>query len=170
MRILLAADWHLGHDKLIEKAGRPPDFNERILDNLKKVRATADVLIFLGDICIRNDDQHHYRIREALGGLNQLKRWLILGNHDRKTKTWYLQHGWDFVAKELTFDAFGLRLLFTHIPQPPGDYDINIHGHLHNTGHHPECGLHGRQRLVMSEHTYAPINLATLLKGVKKGR
>lgn len=170
MKILVAADWHLGHDKLTEKAGRPPDFSERILSNLTAIRHQANVLICLGDVCIGNDWHWHAEVWKAIGGLTNLKRWLILGNHDRKTKTWYLQHGWDFVAEELTMDAFGLRLLFTHVPRPPGDYDLNIHGHLHNTGHHPECGLHDKQRLVMSEHTYAPIKLDTLLKGVAKGR
>jgi len=28
--------------------------------------------------------------------------------------------------------AYGKNILFSHTPQPIGDYDINIHGHFHN--------------------------------------
>jgi len=168
VNIALAADWHLGHDNLVEKAGRPIGFDLRIMKGLRAM-PQVEVLIFLGDICIGDDEYWHGLIAGNMAR-RQTKMWLIRGNHDRKTDSWYLRNGWDFVADELTMNSFGLRLLFTHIPRPPGDYDLNIHGHLHNTGHHPECGLHAQQHLVMSEHDYKPVMLNTILKGITKTR
>jgi len=167
MKIAIGADWHFGHDKLVEKAGRPEDFAQRIIKGIERACLSADVLLCLGDVCIGNDAYHHCVLWQATKWSN-IKRWLILGNHDRKTKTWYLQSGWDFVADELYLNIHGLRILFTHRPQPPGDYDLNIHGHLHNTGHHPECGRHDKQVLIASEPTYQPVMLSTIIKGVTR--
>lgn len=167
MKIAIGSDWHFGHSKLVENGYRPVDYTQRLMKGIKGLAGVADVLLCLGDVCIGNDAYHHYEINKATYWTG-MKKWLILGNHDRKTKSWYLRNGWHFVADELYLNIHGLRILFTHRPQPPGGYDLNIHGHLHDTGHHPECGLHEKQRLIASEPTYQPVMLSTILKGVTR--
>jgi hypothetical protein len=61
----------------------------------------------------------------------------------------------------------GKRILFTHKPQPVGDYDINVHGHLHNTGHRDEeyqAIKHDGQLLIEIESSFDIKNLDKLLR------
>jgi calcineurin-like phosphoesterase family protein len=61
------------------------------------------------------------------------KKWLVRGNHDKKSLTWYTEHGWDMVCESFCLVAFGKKILFSHIPiKDDGWYDINIHGHFHD--------------------------------------
>jgi calcineurin-like phosphoesterase family protein len=92
------------------------------------------------------------------------------GNHDRKSNSWYLANGWDFVADEMTVTLFGMRIAFSHKPLTSYLYPgtgINIHGHHHNTLHHPEDQVTSRHKLVCIEHGYAPVTLQQLLTGTK---
>lgn len=130
MRILIIADMHLGHEELAEDKFRPRGFSEKILSNLGRIINPSDLLINLGDICINSDETWHERI-----GYIDCKRWLILGNHDKKTWSWYMNHGWDWVGDSCSVEMFGKKILFSHIPvKENGQFDINIHGHFHNFG------------------------------------
>lgn len=94
------------------------------------------------------------------------KRWLIRGNHDKKSMGWYLSHGWDLVAEQITLDIYGKRVALSHRPiTAHDDFDINIHGHFHNSGHHPEDATTGKHRLLFMEHEYKPVSLRKLVEG-----
>ena len=95
MNYWVISDTHFGHDKISECFGRPKDFEKKILKSLNFVRE-EDVLIHLGDFCIGKDAYWHEKFmshfeKESYGA----KLWLIKGNHDHKTKTWYFDKGWD---------------------------------------------------------------------------
>ena len=157
----ISADLHLGHDILQEYSGRPQDFERQVLQHHHNMMNETDIFIFLGDFCISNDLHWHDTFLNA-PAIDGVKKWLIRGNHDRKTNGWYYDHGWDVVADELVISLYGYRLLFTHKPvnllrDPP--IDFNIHGHLHNTEHHEEVESNLRtekHKLIMMEHGYAP--------------
>ena len=96
------------------------------------------------------------------------KRWLVRGNHDSKSYSWYSEHGWDFIAERITMKMFGKTIAFSHMPIKDDGYDINIHGHFHNSDHRrhePELLAikNEKQKLVMMEHVYAPVNLQSLV-------
>ena len=127
MNIWLTTDTHFGHDKMLEYCGRPKDHSERILKALYRI-PTEDLIIHLGDVCIEKDEYWHNCLR------NLSNKILIIGNHDRKSYNWYLEHGWKFVAEQFIWNYLGKRILFSHIPlKNDGQFDINIHGHFHNT-------------------------------------
>jgi len=133
MKVYLITDTHFNHDKMVEYCGRPKDFEDLIYKSLKSLPADC-ILIHLGDICIGNDDVVHRHINQATGAT--IKKILVKGNHDRKSNNWYLEHGWDFVCDKFEDTYFGKKIMFSHVPTvDDGEFDINIHGHFHNTLH-----------------------------------
>lgn len=152
-------DTHFGHTKMHEYCGRPEGFEYKILRNSGLLVGESDILIHLGDFCIGDDLVWHERFMRVCRG----KKWLIRGNHDRKSLTWYLSHGWDFVADSVTLNVFGHTVILSHRPTSvPCDY-VNVHGHQHNTMHHPEDAMDDRNRLVYIEHEYMPVNLMKII-------
>ena len=162
MKIWLITDTHYNHDKMIELCGRPKNFARRIHRNLVKELGADDLLIHLGDVCIGNDADVHERYVATLPG----RRVLVRGNHDRKSDHWYLTHGWHFVCEQFTMTASRKRILFSHAPVPDdGSYDVNVHGHLHNSGHRPAGDSSRRRLLAIEETDYQPVLLRTFLRG-----
>lgn len=130
-RYWLTTDTHLGHKQMIEYCGRPEGFEQIILDNLKKVLLPSDVLIHLGDVCIGSDEKWNKELLSLPG-----KKWLIKGNHDNKSNSWYLRQGWDFVGNTISDIFFGKKIVLSHAPvKVEEDIDLMIHGHFHNTLH-----------------------------------
>ena len=91
----IITDTHFGHDSMMKLCGRPEGFSEKILINLNRTVHCPDVLIHLGDICIGKEEYWHSELMKWAC----CKKWLIRGNHDKKSDMWYLNHGWDFVAE-----------------------------------------------------------------------
>jgi len=160
MKIYLTTDTHFNHKKLIEY-GRPEDFEERIWKGLKVINEN-DMLIHLGDVCIGDDEMINRRFTMNNGA----KKVLVLGNHDHKSVKWYLEHGWDMVCERFDLKMYGKRIAFTHMPIAwDGYFDINIHGHFHNTDsrrYEEEFKkiMSGYNKLLALEYTdYKPVNL-----------
>lgn len=158
MKMYLITDTHFNHKKVIEYCGRPENYEQLLFSSMNNVPEDS-VLIHLGDVCIGKDNEMHEKYIKPL----KCKKWLIRGNHDRKSDSWYYERGWDMVCDQLMLKRFGKRVLFSHMPQPrlavpsinPSVmgiplFDINIHGHFHNTSHRsvePEL-----QRIYSKEH------------------
>ena len=124
MNFYVTADTHLGHNKY-----RSNDFQHEIYRQMSYYLRDEDVLIHLGDVCMGKDDTHNNLFTRSLKG----KKWLVKGNHDNKTNSWYIDHGWDFVGDMVQLNMFGKVIFLTHCPMLPTIHDsINIHGHLHD--------------------------------------
>jgi len=128
MNYKIITDTHFNHDKMVEYCGRPKDFELRIEKGLKQLTGD-DILIHLGDICIGKDQEIHDRYIKWL----PCRKWLIRGNHDKKSNNWYLRNGWDFVADMFSIILFGKEIIFSHRPLGITGDVINIHGHFHNS-------------------------------------
>lgn len=161
MTFWVISDTHFGHSKMRELCGRPDDFEERILRNVMKMVKEGDVLIHLGDVCIGDDAKWHLKFHLICRG----KQWLIRGNHDKKSFSWYLDHGWDFVADGVELKMFGKVIALSHVPVliPIDPVYVNVHGHHHANRHHPEDATGPNHRLVAVEHGYAPVKLASVV-------
>lgn len=172
MNIWITTDTHFYHDKMLEYCGRPQGFEILIYKRLKAVLHEDDVLIHLGDIVVSSgqEEKAHAQFIQTLPG----KHWLMRGNHDRKSNNWYLNHGWDCVAEYLADTYFGKRVVFSHIPLRDHGYDINFHGHFHNSDHRRhEPGLlaikNDKQKLLALEwNNYQPWSLQTLIEHPQK--
>lgn len=158
MKYYIITDTHFGHDKIKDHCSRPDGFEEIILNNIKNTVSENDVLIHLGDVAW--SEQSMWNLK--LASVSPFKRWLMLGNHDKQSRSWYYKRGWSFVGESCTLDVYGKRILFSHEPAKDGDYDINIHGHLHNTGHH-DYKKTVRHLCFFIEHHYTPVNLERLI-------
>jgi len=128
LNIWLTTDWHLGADDDLPK--RPRGTSGKIMDRLGMALNPSDLLICLGDIMWNEYDYWSERLSHI-----ECKKWLVIGNHDKKSVNWYMTHGWDWVGESFTLKMFGKTILFSHIPQKDtGDFDVNIHGHFHAFG------------------------------------
>ena len=163
MKYWLLPDTHFGHDNMIEYENRPQDFSGRILTNVVRYVSKDDVIIHLGDFCIGNDNRWHmmFNVNVPRG----TKKWLIRGNHDKKSNSWYMEHGWDMVCTSLGMHTFGKKILLTHERQLALiDYDINIHGHSHSKGISDSNHI----ALAIERMHYTPVRLRTVVeKGLK---
>jgi calcineurin-like phosphoesterase family protein len=164
MNYWVTADTHLGHMAMIEKCGRPDDFSRRIVNNTAAIVQEGDVLIHLGDFCLYADEFWNEQFSSKVLG----KHWLVRGNHDRKTSSWYLSRGWDCVVERLDMSLFGVDIAFTHRPVWPHMLEagqLNIHGHHHNTRHHPEDEVTFQHRCInVEDNNYGPINLRRVIE------
>ena len=118
----------MGHESLTDDGFRPKGFSEKILKNLKRAVTPKTTLMHLGDVSFDKNDYWHDEITQ----LPWEKKWLLLGNHDKRSESWYLARGWDFVGMEMVQHMFGKKILFSHMPRPIGDCDLNVHGHFHD--------------------------------------
>lgn len=161
MKYWVIADTHFGHDKMKEYCGRPDGFEIKTLKNIKSLVGEEDVLIHLGDFCIGQDSYWHKMFMDVC----KSKKWLIRGNHDRKSLTWYQNVGWDFVGDFVGLERYNKKILFSHKPTQFGQDFLNIHGHCHNTFHHSQF-VHIKENavLVMLEHSYKPFRLKTIVE------
>jgi len=157
----IIADTHFNHtDQMIAYCGRPENYNELLWKSFEDLQ-DDDIFIHLGDICIGKDSQVHDKLQEF-----KFRKILVRGNHDRKTNTWYLNHGWDFVCEQFKDTLYGKNILFSHKPKAwDGEFEINIHGHFHNSDYRrtdPELAKikTGYHKLLSLEYEgYKPIKL-----------
>jgi len=171
----IITDTHFNHQKIHDFCDRPVGFEETILKNMENCIGENDVLIHLGDVAWKDDGYWHNRIME----IPCFRRWLVKGNHDRKTQSWYLNRGWDFVGKTLSLDIHNRRIIFSHIPLidfriDSSNFDYNIHGHFHNLAHrvaanepHIAKHLHSKHILIKLEHLYKPQKLETIINEIE---
>lgn len=129
--IWIISDTHFNHAAMLTYCNRPVDFEKRIYKQLRLLNK-EDILIHLGDICMGKDQEMHDKYISTLN----CRKILVKGNHDHKSNTWYLNNNWDFVCKTFRDKYFGKKILFSHKPMIDDGYDLNIHGHFHNSGHH----------------------------------
>jgi len=123
----VVTDTHFNHDAIIKACGRPTNADELIIGAMKKWCAAQDWIIHLGDVIF----YQYPKIAEILVQI-PCRKILVLGNHDKKSKNWYMNNGFHFACHSFTWE----NVLFTHKPvvQFPDDIDYNIHGHWHNNG------------------------------------
>lgn len=165
MNYWITSDTHFGHDKLIEICGRPKNFSELVLKRNIKTVQFDDILIHLGDVCIGKDGYWNRRFTQTI----TCKKWLVKGNHDKRSDTWYIEHGWDFVSDRIYLKKFGKEIMFTHIPIDINGFDLNIHGHFHNLDHRyferKEWARRSDKHILISleYNNFMPLNLKNII-------
>ena len=173
--VWIVSDMHFLHDKLCEPeyCSRPKDHSTKIFKNLMQI-PEGDMLICLGDISIgRELDVYEWFIKPL-----KCKKILVKGNHDRKSNSWYLEHGWDFVCYSFIDTYFSKRILFSHFPKPYTDCDYNFHGHLHNNVYKVEQLNTENKKFINERHilvacelsNYRPLKLNYMIDKIEKFR
>lgn len=169
MNYWLISDTHFNHLKLEEWGGRSGDWQKRIYKGLSTI-PKGDTIIHLGDLCIGGDEECTAEFMSRLSGVKKI---LVLGNHDKRSKQWYTERGWDFVCDGIEMIFMGHYLHFTHRPaRPQGNTSWNIHGHTHGNLHRSEEYFSYYDKAYHIDISpelvgYEPLRLDTLMKKYK---
>lgn len=148
------SDTHFNHENIIKYCNRPfnnvIEMNEHIINKWNEKINKNDVIYHLGDFALQSDESAVLNLVSQLNG-NII---LILGNHDRHGKQWFLDCGFVEVHKSLIISNY----LLSHRPQTVdklAENMVNIHGHIHNA----ESDLNKGQYINVSCENvdYAPI-------------
>lgn len=134
--VWVISDTHFSHKNIIKYENRPfnnvEEMNEAMISNWNKTVKPKDTVWHLGDVFFCNSEQSK-EIGNRLNG-NKI---LILGNHDKKTKTHYNECGFGEVfEKDVYIVSFSKPIVFSHHPV---DSELlkslgvkNVHGHVHS--------------------------------------
>lgn len=155
----LITDTHWNHDFMLQ-CGRPADFGEQLLKNLRHLLTPQDTLYHLGDVIFYK----YPDLKEMLDSIPGTKV-LLMGNHDKKSKGWYARNGFAFVADMIVLDD--IMLSHKPIERLPSGVRLNVHGHWHNDDHHkrPEWYSESTHRLLSVEVTnYKPVKLEEFVR------
>lgn len=126
-RIWLIADFHFGHRSIINYCNRPfkdvSEMNTTLIRNYNKVVDHNDIVYILGDLSFLNTESTT-QIVKSLKGF----KFLIKGNHDRKSNSCYRKMGFMEVYDKPIL--LGNSIILSH--EPVFSNLLNIHGHIHN--------------------------------------
>lgn len=160
----LISDTHFFHDGIIKLTGRNKHSMDDFLAAWKELIKPEDEVLHLGDIFMGRGSTN--KAKSLLPGLSG-KKFFIRGNHDHESTAWYSLYGFTEVGKDsrLYYEWEGKRVLFSHYPDCHNyDWDINIHGHIHDGGYAP-----GTPKLdyrnICFEINNRPIRLREVLEG-----
>jgi len=129
--VYFTADMHFGHRAIINMQSRPfesvEEMNRVLLQNFNSVVHKDDTVYILGDIC------HHMKIEDADELIRKMhgKKYLIIGNHDKKYDPRLFEDIRDFM--KVSVDGCNFALM--HYPmlswpkKSSGGYQL--HGHIH---------------------------------------
>lgn len=153
----IITDTHFHHENLVNICNRPVDFTEQIIKNWQFMIKEEDLVIHLGDITW-NDDL----VIDKLHG----RKILVKGNHDKKSNSFYMAHGFQFSCESFSMYIGGMDIIFSHKPFIFHEHDINIHGHLHSLAQVKSICLH--YPLALEATDYKPILLGDILPVLAK--
>lgn len=160
--VFVTSDNHWEHKNIQAYENRPDGHYQLMRDRWFETVAADDVVLHLGDLCVFGKKENHDQWVDGLPG----RKYLLLGNHDDRKQEWYEGHGFQVLGRErLLFDAGTIRLSFSHEPDADdGEWDVNVHGHLHANEHRGTASTPERRRNVCVElHDYRPVRLRDVL-------
>ena len=171
--IYLISDTHFNHKNIITYENRPfssiSEMNDEMIKRWNAVVKPEDTVIHLGDVGLGNEST----LKGIVPQLNGHKI-LIKGNHDTKSKNFYLECGFEEVVSTKLEVIDGVRIYFSHRPESrPGDgseYDIHLYGHVHTLGCHdlyPTIARNGAC-LCVERWNYTPVQLSKVLDMCKE--
>lgn len=157
--IWLYSDPHFGHKNVIKYCNRPfktvGEMNTQLIKNFNKVVEHDAIVFILGDFSFLNTES----TKEILKAMKGFK-YLIKGNHDRKTNSFYRSIGFmEVYDKPILFTYKDFTYILSHdsINTAQGNF-INIHGHTH--GQTPN--LPWSFDVSVENTEYKPIKLETI--------
>lgn len=170
--IYVISDTHFNHKNIIQYENRPfasiSEMNDTLIKNWNSVIKPEDTVIHLGDIGLGKESS----LRCIVPSLNGHKI-LIKGNHDGKSKNFYLECGFEEVCGTKLEIIDGVEVFFSHCPESrPGDgshYDIHLYGHVHSKGKDDDFPTIARNGACMcvERWEYKPVLLSEVLERCK---
>jgi calcineurin-like phosphoesterase family protein len=166
----VTSDWHIGHENVIAYDRRPfrsiDHMCQMLVHNFNSVASESSHTIVLGDTFFKATREEATDIMAAMNGTKTL----IRGNHDRRTRKWYLDIGFESVLDSAEYyDVCLGKITLIHNPLHARDARYVIHGHKHST--QPDTSVGGIRRVDAgaTAWNYRPAPFAKvidLLRGV----
>lgn len=134
----IISDTHFRHANIVKYCGRDQDHDEIMRRNWMETVAEDDQVLHLGDLMVWYNDDRMREAKSIVSGLSGAKT-ILRGNHDLMDDLDYLLLGFlmepEFIQEFGVTGAGGPRVLFSHYPDTTrlDEWDINIHGHIHNS-------------------------------------
>lgn len=155
----IVSDTHWGHNNIIRYCDRPLNHDELMARLWNELVGDGDHVLHLGDVVWR-----HVEMPVLRGNIH-----LIRGNHDTSGVLRILRGlGWDVLSDPVVMHG---PVAFSHSPLTSGDWETNVHGHIHN--HSSWRGsLPGRDYVNVSVEVmhYRPVRLGEILTGAAGAR
>lgn len=153
------SDTHFFHHNIIRYAGRPNNHDQLMLKRWRETVGADDLILHLGDLALGKREQIEELAPKLPGD-----RWLILGNHDRRSKRFYYHELGFRITKPFILSHRGWRILFSHQPDYPllhvrHPKTLNVHGHIHQK-------LHSDRRMInvsVEQTDYRPVQITDLI-------
>jgi calcineurin-like phosphoesterase family protein len=184
----VVSDTHFGHDNIVGFCHRPEDHEQVMIAEWRKEVPDDGHVLHLGDLCYRSNARFKHLTSKELTGAT---KWIVLGNHDKQSFSWYRDCGFRVVkpfkiAVGRIGNGFGAILpdevllhdyiiSFSHYTHSSGKLPNNehrIHGHIHNNGYSRDTFvpfLRNHINVSVEQTKYRPVNLGTLLRAVLLG-
>lgn len=157
----IISDTHFRHGNIIAYCNRPYNHDELMVENWESLVAPHEPILHLGDVFSWYGENDAREIIAALPGDIHF----IPGNHDRKTQKKIAKAGWTRHRPFIT-ELDGSLVAFTHYPlASPPEFDVNIHGHIHNNGWTIPLSDHQiRVNVSVEVINYRPVRLRDVLE------
>lgn len=160
----IISDTHFGHENIITYCNRPEDHDFVMYLYWKSIVSPEDNILHLGDVL-------WYKKLNAIDIVKDLpgNKFLIKGNHDKRNNAWFEDLGFTIMPKRVFFEHEDKTIVFTHYPEDRFDldWDINIHGHIHNNSYEKKVvGDKTWINVSVEVMGYAPAKLGSILKEV----
>lgn len=164
----IVSDTHFGHKNIVKYCNRPMHHNSLMIAQWHKRVADDDVVLHLGDLTIWYGDDAEEWLEKA--GSLPGQKYMLRGNHDKWKPKVLEAHGWTVIpefVQELEYKQNLKRVLFSHYPDVTriGEWDVNIHGHIHNNELDPKLAATNRRYINVSIEVmdYKPTRLKDIL-------
>ena len=176
------SDTHFNHKNIIKYCKRPfkdvEEMNKVLIENWNNTVTDFDTVFHLGDVALTSESDMKELIPKLKG-----KKFLIRGNHDKKSIEFFRSVGFGFIP-ENPLKLNNEKLILSHKPlkdtEIPKGY-VNVHGHIHNNPLHkvnpitnemeyPEDSYSEKLHINVSVDVigFKPISLKELLKKVEE--
>jgi len=174
--IYVISDTHFGHWNIIEHAKRPfldlKEMDKKITCNWNSIVRPQDLVICLGDFVWTGGASE--KIKDYIKALNG-RIILVAGNHCKKSYSWYMSNGVQFVCDRFVWEFNKKRILFIHdynnvSVEERKKYNYVLHGHAHQNL--PLVRMIDDVPFVnvsVENIAYKPMNLITLLSRLTQG-
>lgn len=130
------ADFHFGHDRIIEFCNRPfknaSHMEAELIRNYNNIVTEEDIVFIIGDFSLKSS-QHAGYYRQLLDKMNGQKH-LILGNHDVENAWFHVKNGFLSVHTHLALTLDEIDMILVH---DPAESALNrniifLCGHIHD--------------------------------------
>lgn len=161
----IVSDTHFFHENIKKFCNRPDDWQAKFIDLWHEMINPEDQVLHLGDVAM---GPHSQKLGAALLPSLPGNKYMLRGNHDHQTDEWYHAAGFPVVGEDSKFYMFwnNQKVLLSHYPDcKEFQWNINIHGHIHNNGYAPGTPYKDYRNVSIEVVAYRPVRLKDILEG-----